>query len=102
MERDEFNFRPCVSLRGAAADQSDHEGAFRGSVCVEGEAAGGAGLPGDQVRGGAQPHGGAEPPEPGPEQEAGGGGREPGEHGENLLRCIAFNTFPSTVRFLYR
>lgn len=65
----------CVSLRGPASDQPDDEGAFRGSVCVAGEAAGGAGLPGEQAGGGSGPHGGADP---GTEQEDGGGGEDRG------------------------
>lgn len=71
----------CLSLRGPASDQPDHEGAFRGSVCVAGEAAGGAGLPGEQAGGGSGSHGDADPPKPGDEQEAGGGGEDRGSPG---------------------
>lgn len=57
----------CPLLRGAASDQSDDEGAIRGSDCMAGEAAGGAGLPGEQAGRGSWPHGGADPPKPGAE-----------------------------------
>lgn len=56
-------------LRGPASDQPDDEGALRGSDCVAGEAAGGAGFPGEQAGRGPEPHGGADPSKPGAEQE---------------------------------
>lgn len=48
---------------------------------MAGEAAGGAGLLGDQAGGGSGEHGGADPPKPGDEQEAGGGGEDRGSPG---------------------
>lgn len=73
----------CVrlSLRGPASDQPDDEGTFRGSDYVAGEAAGGAGLPGEQAGGGPGSHGGTDPPKPGAEQENRGGGETRGSHG---------------------
>lgn len=84
----------CVrlSLRGPASDQPDDEGTFRGSDCVAGEAAGGAGLPGEQAGGGPGSHGGTDPPKPGAEQENRGGGETRGSHGrlagEGVLKQI--------------
>lgn len=83
----------CLLRRGPASDQPDDEGAFRGSVRVAGEAAGGAGLPGDQAGGGPGPHGGADHSEPGAEQEDGAGGADWGRldgEGVTLILCFLF------------
>lgn len=63
----------CLRLRGPASDQPDHEGTFRRSDCVAGEAAWGAQLPGEPAGGSSGSHGGADPPKPGTEPENGGG-----------------------------
>lgn len=49
---------------------------------MAGEAAGGSGLPGEQAGGGPGTHGRADPPKPGAEQDAGGGGEDRGPAGE--------------------
>lgn len=71
----------CLLFRGPASDQPDDEGTFRGSDCVAGEAAGGAGLPGEQAGGGPGSHGDTDRSKPGAEQENRGGGETRGNHG---------------------
>ncbi|TMS02741.1 Optineurin [Larimichthys crocea] len=54
---------------------------FRGSGCVAGEAAGGAGLPGEQAGRGSEAHGSTDAPKPGAEPETGKGWEDRGLNG---------------------
>lgn len=93
----------CVrlSLRGPASDQPDDEGAFQGSDCVAGEAAGGARLPGEQAGRGSGSHGGTDPPKPGTEQENRGGGETRGGHGRLAGECVLLKQFLCLFVYLF-